>query len=258
MATLQPTHSLHKGIATAYHCLAERNFEGNKRHPSPIHKTFNEFKINSTETIQSVRHLSELTTDVETHIAETKERAYKEDEMAREELRAYSDGSMIDGGVGGAAVLMKGKEKIRERRFYLGSADKYTVYEGEVVGMILAVKLLLDEKLKRGGRRRTMALGVDNQEAIKATGASQSKPGHCLMDFFHDDLHNLLLYDNNDKLIVRWSAGHIGIPGNKQADEQAKRAARGEISETHLLPTSLCSPNDTPIILGEPPLLGNK
>ncbi|KIK36725.1 hypothetical protein CY34DRAFT_35589, partial [Suillus luteus UH-Slu-Lm8-n1] len=142
MATLQPTHSLHKGIATAYHCLAERNFEGNKRHPSPIHKTFNEFKINSTETIQSVRHLSELTTDVETHIAETKERAYKEDEMAREELRAYSDGSMIDGGVGGAAVLMKGKEKIRERRFYLGSADKYTVYEGEVVGMILAVKLL--------------------------------------------------------------------------------------------------------------------
>lgn len=214
MATLQTTHSLHKGIATAYHCLAERNFEGNKRHAPPIHKTFNEFKVNSTttETIQSVRHLSELTTDVETHIAETKERAYKEDEMAREELRAYSDGSMIDGGVGGAAVLMEGKRRIREIRFYLGSADKYTVYEGEVVGMILAVKLLWDEKLKRGGRRRTMALGVDNQAAIRATGASQSKPGHCLMDFFHDDLHNLLLYYNNDKLIIRWSAGHIGIP----------------------------------------------
>lgn len=115
--------------------------------------------------------------------------------------------------------------------------------------MILAVKLLRDEIITMGGRRRTMALGVDNQAAIMATSASQSQPGHYLMDNFHDDLHDLLSYDNNDKLIIRWSAGHIGIPGNKQADELAKRAARGEMSETHLLPASLRSPNDTPITL---------
>lgn len=51
--------------------------------------------------------------------------------MAREELRVYSDGSMIDGGVGGVAVLMEGERRIREIRFCLGSAVKYTVYEGE-------------------------------------------------------------------------------------------------------------------------------
>lgn len=251
MATLHTTHSLRKGIATAYRFVAKRNFQDHKHHSSPIHKPFNELITNpaTTETTQPIRLYPEWITDVDTHIAETKEKAYKDDEMASEKLRVYSDGSMIDGGVGGAAVLMKGERIIRELRFYLGSADKYTVYEGEVVGMILAVKLLRDEITARGGRRITMALGVDCQEAIRATGPFQSKPGHYLMDNFLNELHTLLLYDNNKKLIIRWSAGHIGIPGNKQADEQAKRAARGEMSKTRLLPASLRSPNNTPITL---------
>ncbi|KAG2045805.1 hypothetical protein BDR06DRAFT_900152, partial [Suillus hirtellus] len=51
------------------------------------------------------------------------------------------------------------------------------------------------------------------------------------------------------KLVIRWSAGHIGIPDNEQADEQDERAARGEPSDPHLLPTSLHSPTNMPITL---------
>ncbi|KAG2336381.1 hypothetical protein BDR05DRAFT_832020, partial [Suillus weaverae] len=51
------------------------------------------------------------------------------------------------------------------------------------------------------------------------------------------------------KLIVRWSAGHIGIPGNEQADEQAKKAARGDTSHPHTLPTSLLSSTNSPLTL---------
>jgi hypothetical protein len=47
------------------------------------------------------------------------------------------------------------------------------VYEGELVGMILAVYLIKEE-----GGKGTLALGVDNQAAIKATGAFNSKAGH--------------------------------------------------------------------------------
>ncbi|OAX43629.1 hypothetical protein K503DRAFT_853199 [Rhizopogon vinicolor AM-OR11-026] len=83
--------------------------------------------------------------DVEICIAENTEDALQEDTLAREDLRAYSDGSAVEGGVGGAAVLMKGEEVVREIRFYLGTDKEHTAYDGEQVGMILAVQLLKEE-----------------------------------------------------------------------------------------------------------------
>lgn len=97
-------------------------------------------------------------------------------------MRVYSDVLAIDGGVGGAAVLMKNDEIVRERRFHLGSDREHTGYECELVGMILAIEMLREE-----GGRGTMSLGGDNQAAISATKAFISKPGHYLMDKFHDD-----------------------------------------------------------------------
>jgi hypothetical protein len=51
---------------------------------------------------------------------------------------------------------------VDERRFYLGKIEEHTVYEGEIVGMILAVELLKERLRRRGRTRPTMALGVDN------------------------------------------------------------------------------------------------
>lgn len=169
---------------------------------------------------------------------------------ANEEIRVYSDGSAVDRGVGGAAVAMEGERILRERRFHLGNDKTHTVYEGEVVGMILAVQLIKEELEARGERELTMALGVDNQAAIRTTTAFQSKPGHYLVDKFHDDLRKTLSQtDSNSKLTIRWSAGHIGIAGNEAADEQAKRAARGDTSSAGTLPQSLLIRNCKPTVL---------
>ncbi|KAH7906190.1 hypothetical protein BJ138DRAFT_993451, partial [Hygrophoropsis aurantiaca] len=59
-----------------------------------------------------------------------------------------------------------------------------TVYEGELVGMILAMELLRSDK----GKANTVALGLDNQAAMLASVNPKPKPGHHLLDIFEKDL----------------------------------------------------------------------
>lgn len=133
-----------------------------------------------------------------TEIAEDSESALKADEDAQEDIRVYLDGSAIDEGVGAAAVLMRGKVEVDALRFHLGSMKNHTVYEGELVGMILAVELLRRE----AGRKDSMALGADNQAAILATQAFSLKAGHYLMDIFHNDLRIVIPEFDRQKLTI--------------------------------------------------------
>lgn len=185
MITMHKSHPLYKGIRAAYNACTRRDFGSCKRHPSPIHRLLNEFRLNlhTVETIEPIRHYPKWAPDVATEIAADTATAVNDNEGADEDLQAYSDGSAIDGGVGGAAVLIRNGEVVGTKKFYLGGDQEHTVYEGELVGMILAIELLKEE-----GGEGSMALGIDNQAAIWATKAFVSKPGHYLMDKFHDDL----------------------------------------------------------------------
>ena len=56
--------------------------------------------------------------------------------------KVYCDGSSIEGGVGATATLYKNNQLLKTRRAYLGSADEHTVFEAELVGVLLALSLL--------------------------------------------------------------------------------------------------------------------
>jgi hypothetical protein len=190
MATFPPHHPLFKGIKLAHTNCSTHNFESTRKFPSPIHSLLKAFRTNPNrmEKILPVRHYTKWHPDVTTEIAEDSETALSADEHAQEDTHVYSDGSAIDDGVGAAAVLMGGGVEVEALRFHLGSVKNHTVYEGELVGMVLAVELLR----KEAGRRDSMALGTDNQAAIRVTQAFNSKSGHYLMDIFHDDLRTII------------------------------------------------------------------
>ena len=71
----------------------------------------------------------------------------------------YSDGLAVDGGVGGAAVLMRGDVVVGEKKFHLGSDKDHMVYEGELVGMIFSGY----GSAKGRGRRRNSGTGCRYQ-----------------------------------------------------------------------------------------------
>ena len=63
-----------------------------------------------------------------------------------EVMRVYSDGLGIDRQVGAAAVLFRQDREPRVLRFHLGMAADHTVYEAELIGLLLALHLLHDER----------------------------------------------------------------------------------------------------------------
>ena len=52
--------------------------------------------------------------------------------------KVYCNRSSIEGGVSAAAILYKNNQLIKTKRVYLGSANEHTIFEAELVGILLA------------------------------------------------------------------------------------------------------------------------
>ena len=168
----------------------------------------------------------------------------KEEKNDNSDIKIYMDGSGYKGNVGGAAVLYrKGvEEPERVLRFHLGSLKQHTMFEGEVVGSILAAWMLKGrpevEKLKATSYS-------DSQVFIKVTGARNSGPEQYLvLEYMRltqvmNNGTDIPETTGSDKFTLRWIAAHAGVKGNKRVDEEAKRAAQGESSPPEELPPIL-------------------
>jgi len=54
--------------------------------------------------------------------------------------------------------------------------------------------------------------------------------GQHLVDRFHKQVEVAKLWHMGMEVTLRWTLGHVGIAENEWADEEAKRAARGDSS----------------------------
>ena len=230
LATLPSSHPLHKPVSQA-----ARRFL--KKHHSPLHEMMHRFKLKPLlmEKIEAVRQGPKWEPDVAIRIASSKELAKEEDVADATPIKVYTDGSGLEGKVGGAAVLYRNGVLKSKRRMLLGSVAHHTVYEGEGVGLILGLELIREEGQAEG----MVSMGVDNTAAITATHAIKPGPSHYLWDIFHKRLAMVRKRHITVDLLVKWVPGHMDITGNEKADSEAKKAITDGSSPQRKLPAPL-------------------
>jgi hypothetical protein len=87
-------------------------------------------------------------------------------------------------------------------------------------------------------------INIDNQAALKAVSSNMTKPGQHVAAKILQLVKQLMKQRGNNRysLTFRWSAGHVGITGNEDADKEAKSAVEGESSNKLNLPLYLRKP----------------
>ena len=136
------------------------------------------------------------------------------------DIKVYSDGSHFEGGVGAAALLYRNGEEKDVVRAYLGTEDEHMVFEVELVGEIMAAKLLKREK---GWK---FMIGLDNQAAIQTTMQEKQISGQYLIDILHEQMRAVEQFQKKRITLMRWVPGHENIQGNERSDQEAKQAAK--------------------------------
>ena len=119
-------------------------------------------------------------------------------------------------------------------QFRLGKMSYHTVFEGELVGMLLALHLLARQ---RGVH--SVLITLDNQAAMTALQNNIPQASHYLLDHIHDMILCLKRKHCCLHIHLEWVPGHRGVGGNEPADCKAKAAVEGLSSMATELPLLL-------------------
>ncbi|KAF8573796.1 hypothetical protein K439DRAFT_1279806, partial [Ramaria rubella] len=117
---------------------------------------------------------------------------------------------------------------------HLGKETKHTVFEGELVGILLALQLV--DKFPSA---KTVLIALDNRSAITALQDTKPQLAQYLLDEIHAKIRLLRRRRRALRIHFEWAPGHKGIPGNTRADTLAKEAAEGKSSLRASLPALL-------------------
>ena len=181
-------------------------------------------------------------------IADSKEEAIEQESRDDANIRIYTDGSCQEGSLGASAVMyypQNGTLSDPERvlRCHLGPDTKYSIWDAEAAGAIMALWLL---KGSNRISRLPISIYSDSQAVLKSLIAQRASPGFHMVQEFTGLAETLLRgidpAHRSQRIKLHWIAAHKDVKGNEKADEEAKKAATGDSSPVERLPRILRKP----------------
>lgn len=237
LATLPKTHLLYPEIKRKKYIW---------HHHTVIYNLLHFFHLDpcTTEKIPSIHRDPKEPQLNNVYVATSKNIACTDHLQSHNVIYIYTDGSGIEGGIRAAAVLQCPNLPDKSLQYHLGHVEHHTIYEGKLVGILLALHLIKIYRIKE-----KVVIASDNQAATKAVQKSNPRPSKYIIDHIlklYSDLQTAPETHNTNihQIKFKWIPAHSGIEGNDTTDEKAKDAAKGNSTNKHLLPK--CLPKDLP------------
>jgi len=185
IASLPSTHPLHK-LA----CKAAKRYV--RKHRSPLHNLFEALDLdpNAIEPIAPTRCRPNYVLLFSTFVPTSKPIALREagEHHRNTHISIYCDGSGFEEEIGASTVMYTNSVETKHIFYYLGPASRHTVYEGEIVGITLALHLLTS---LQATLRSYTVVGTDSQATILALNNQKPHHAHYLLDRVHDAAEKL-------------------------------------------------------------------
>ena len=176
-----------------------------------------------TAEIQKWEEFREIRAEV--HVERKEDALKRAKEWTEEDQRdtVWTDGSRLENERVGAAIAFKREGTWKELGVYLGKNKE--VFDAE----LFAISRALKEIDSRAEENRRYTIFSDSQAAISRVQHDRTGPGQTLAVRSIETTRSLTTRGN--RVTIRWTPSHAGIPGNERADRMAKRAAEGKEEE---------------------------
>ena len=156
----------------------------------------------------------------------------------------YTDRSGYKEQVGASVALFTNGRKTAELQYRLGPLTEHTIFEGELIEIILGSHLACSIN----GTCNHINFSINNQAMIKTPDRNDPQLAQYLIYKIKHDINRLhteelarmeWLDDENPQkmgIVFTWVTGHMRLVGNEEANKLAKQAA------VHRLPCKNCLP----------------